>query len=615
MAAEITPEEIRRAEFRTVLRGLDSGQVAAFLDRLAAELERLAADRDRLTERLGEWADRDLATEFENVGREVAAVLQSAREAAESMRERASADSARWRSEAMAEVEQMRKEARSDAEALRGDAWATGSEMLNQAAAEARRIRAEAERDVLTVMGEAEREAHRLVSTARREAEDLLRAAKMEAEKQASEGRKHHDELIEQAHRQAESAQERTRALEERRQELMAELETVRSTLARLEGTLEERREALDLSSDSTSVRVVPALKHDPDPQNWALGETVRVIPPASPPPPRSRPQPGVRRESVSRPEPEPLPEPEPRPEPEPQPVPEPEPEPRPETEPEPEGRSEVAPEEAEPALEPGKQPVETKPVPGDEVSALFASLRGGPDDGGDEAPPRPAAEEAVSGPIASPDPSPVAQQPAVATTDRADLIEERDASLLPITNRALRGVKKAVTDVQNLALDRLRTEGDWEPDPADLAEMLRADLIGLWAESYSAGHAAAEAATGTRLKRGDTPPSSAADGFGADLAEAVGKALVDAGEGPRERQAAVSRVFRGWRTDEAERRVRQLALHGYHRGVVEAGGGASTVTWVANGTPCSACRQAAADPAAHLPPVHPGCECTVTVA
>ena len=132
---------------------------------------------------------------------------------------------------------------------------------------------------MLSVMGEAEREAHRLTSTARREAEDVLRSAMMDSEKLGSEAKKRHDDLIEQAYRQAESAQERTRALEERREELMLELETVRSTLSRLEGTLEERREDLELSSESTSVRVVPA-RTEPDEKTWELGETVRVIPP-----------------------------------------------------------------------------------------------------------------------------------------------------------------------------------------------------------------------------------------------------------------------------------------------------------------------------------------------
>ena len=200
-------------------------------------------------------------------------------------------------------------------------------------------------------------------------------------------------------------------------------------------------------------------------------------------------------------------------------------------------------------------------------------------------------------------------------TAPRNEIIEERDARLLPITNRALRGVKKAVTDAQNVALDSLRIDDTWHPESRVLAEMLQADLKGLWAESYSAGHAAAEEMTGSKLKRKETPPSSAAETFGDDLAGAVSSALIDAGDGQREKQSATSRVFRGWRTDEAERRVRQLALVGYHRGLFDSVEDANSLEWVASGTPCSACRGAAAEPESHLPPVHAGCECTLVLA
>lgn len=616
MASEITPEEIRRAQFRTVMRGLDSGEVAQYLDQVATEIEALFEERERLAARLGEYADRDLETEFDSLGREVAAVLQAAREAADSMRERATHDAARWRSEAMAEVETLRKEAKNDAEALRGDAWATGSELLSQSAVEARRLRAEAERDVLTVMGEAEREAHRLISSARRDAEDLIRAATMDAEKTASEAKKRHDDIIDQAHRQSEAAQERTRALEERREELIDELETIRSALSRLEGTLEERRETLDLNPESSSVKVVPAPRSDPDEEIWQLGETVRVIPPAAPRGPLSEETP-QRPPSLSLPEePDedpvdvlrrpriataPLVEPEEEPEPDLEPVedsePESEPEPGPEVEAEPEPVAE------EPVVQPDP----------DDVGSLFASLRG-TDQPAAKVTPSSAAklerDQPDEGAIAA-----ATNGAAPHLSSHVDVIELRDTRLLPITNRALRGVKKAVTDAQNVALDSLRTEDGWIPEGPVLAEMMRADLIGLWAESYSAGHTTAEEMVGSKLKRRDTPHSDAAETFGEDLAGAVSHALIDAGDGQREKQSATSRVFRGWRTDEAERRVRELALIGYHRGLVESVNDQGEMEWVASGTPCSACRAASSDPTTHMPPVHAGCECTLALA
>lgn len=604
MEPDLTPEEIRRAQFRTVLRGYEADEVTTFLDRVAAEIEDLLEDRARLSTRLGEFADRDLKTEFDDVGREVTSVLQAAREAAESMRERAGADAARWRGEATAEAEALLRDARSDAEALRGDAWAAGTEMLNQVVAEIRKMRQDAERETLTITGEAEREAHRMVSASRREAEDLVRASTMEAERIATQAKKAHDETIDQALRAAETAQERTRALEERREELLVELEHARATLTRLEEALEERRDDLRTATEvSSSVKVVTPGRYGEVEEvvgTWEPGETVRVV-----------------RSGRSVDDPEPLAdevvedlarikrpvaseahvdervdveEPVEEPAAEEQPV-----EEAP-TPPQPEPVPEIVP-DVEVAVAPTPPP--------DAVGALFASLRGGPEPVAGEPP----AGETVT--TAPPEPAVTDLAPSLSTS--GEWIDEREARLLPISNRALRGVKRAVTEAQNVALDSLRTDGSWEPDRSELAEVMRADLIGLWAESYSAGHGAAQEMTGERLRRPETPSSNAADTFGTALAMSLSSALDEAGSEPRERQAAASRVFRGWRNDEAERRIRELALAGYHRGLVDSVGEVE-LQWVAGGVPCSACLEASADPGANLPPVHSGCGCTITI-
>jgi len=523
MSSETTPESIRGARFRNALRGIDRAEVEALLDVVASRIEDLEAEKQRLVEQMGDAASRDLESEFDKVGREVSGILQAAREAADSMRERASIDAARWRSESMAEAEATRKDAAGDAEAMRRDAWTSGSELLDQAVEESTKLHDQSDREVLTIIGEAEREAHRLTSGARREAEDRLRKASMDAEKMTSEATKRRDEIIDAANRQAAASQERTRALEQRRDELLTELENVRSTLTRLEGSLEERRETLDLSAaDTTSVKVVqpgPATEE----KTWELGETVRL----------------VRTDDTPEPEPEPEPIPEPEPEPEPEPLPEPEPEPLPEPEPEP---------QPEPQPEPEPEP---EPSSDDEVSALFASLRNGEDS---EGAPRVTekAESADATEIAS----------------GKDWLEERDSRLLPITNRALRGTKKAIADLQNIALDSLRTDVDWRPDSTDMVVSLQADLIAVWAESFASGHGVAEDMTGSKLKRPPTPQSDAAREFASSLGDAVSSALDEAGDGQRERQSAASRVFRVWRTDEAERRIRELAIHAYERGI-----------------------------------------------
>jgi DivIVA domain-containing protein len=593
MLSEVTPETVRGADFRTVMRGADPSAVKQFLDEVAGALEELQRDRDRLVSRLGEFADRDLKSEFENVGREVTTVLEAAREAAETMRERATADAARWRSESMAEAEQLRKEAKNDAEALRSDAWAVGSELLNQVVAEARNLRESAERDAITIAGESERDAHRLVSGARREAEDMLRAASMDAEKITAEAEKSRDNMLATASKQAEASQERTRALEQRREELMVELEGVRAALHQMEGTLEAKREDLNLSrTGDTSVRVIPGNRPAetvPEPQvTWQPGETVRIIrdeheKPAPQEPPREELEPAPPIETIP-------------------------------------ARSLVPDAEEPPSVaEPGPQPPPVAaepervpfpaPKPADDVEALFDSLRSPGHRGTGE---RPAAVTAPDGAVPASVPEP-ATSPERSIRSADDLIEERDGALLPITNRALRGIKKAVTEAQNVALDGLRTDSGWEPDRTAIAETLRADLITLWAESYTAGHDRAQTMAGARLKRPSTPTTDSPEVFGTDLVQSLKKQLSSSSDGQRERQSAASRVFRAWRTDEAERRVRALALTGFHRGFAESAAGRS-VEWIASGTPCSACRQAATEPTTSLPPVHPGCECTLAI-
>ena len=277
MSSDITPDQLRHAQFRTAIRGVDRLEVETFLDNVASQIEDLEAEHARLAVQLGDTAPVDLESEFDAVGREVSEILQAARQASDSMRERASADSAKWRSDAMVEADRDRHDAAADAEALRRDAWSTGSELLDQAVAESDKFREQAERDVLTTMGEAEREAHRLTSGARRDSEDALRNATMNAEKMASEAAKRRDAIIDNANRQAATAQERARALEQRRDELLDELEKVRSTLTKLEGSLQEKRDSLDLTQlPNTSVRVVPT--QPTDVENWVPGETVRII-------------------------------------------------------------------------------------------------------------------------------------------------------------------------------------------------------------------------------------------------------------------------------------------------------------------------------------------------
>ena len=578
---ELLPDEVSARRFRLSLRGFDPDEVSAFLADVAATQRDLTEQRDRLAARLAELGGRDVQAEFAAVGREVGEVLEASRRAAESMRDRAATDAARWRAEAAADAEGERRQAGGDAEALRADAWTTSTEMLETVQREVAAMRAAAERDAITVRGSAEREAHRLTAAGRREAEDLLRGAKMESERLGLEATSRHDEVIESARRQAESAQERARALEQRRDELLGELENLRASLARMEGELDERRTALNMSmlaepTDAGRGARVPL--RGGEELGWEPGETIRVIPPKGPASAPPAPPDAMEMAAEVR-----------------------------------RLRQTTAPAGPPPEQEPA---VDAPSVPGssDALGDLFQRLRSA---GGKATPPpegtaveTPGAADAAESPAVSPS-RPKAEVSDAAT--RPDPFVLRDRLLLPITNRALRALKRQLTDEQNLALEELRLkESDWEPTPVEMADRLRADLTILAAESFAAGHAAAVELAGAEKPRPATPTRGVdgiAEGLGAALLGAHSDAR-QANHGVRQFSSTVSRIFRTWRTDEAERRVMDLALVSYHDGLAKTLSGA--VGYVVSGRGCATCRGAAEEAGDALPPLHPGCGCTI---
>ena len=625
--ADFESGDQHRLPFRSSLRGYDRGEVDARLSELGSEISSLTEERDRLAARLHAGGDRDLAAEFEAVSREVGEVLEAARVAAEGMRERAAAETARWRSETLAELEAETRQARADAEHLRGDAWTTAEELLKQSQREATHIVEEAREESLRLIGEAERQAHRIESGARRESEEALRTARMEAERLVLDAQNRHDEIVETANRQAEIASERTRALELRRDELRKELDAVRAALSAVEGELDERRAMLGLAQPED-------VENDRPPDTWVPGETVRVVrpqaagesPTQSPPPEEIDPDEARRLGEVR--------------------VisaselakvgdhPDEAGEEREEAEPPPaplevdeilgteRGEGDSPPEsaqadEAEPP-EGAVSPAPREPA-SDAVSGLFARLRTPGDEATPtvEAAPGPVSEEPVVGPEHG-DRDEVEAPSIAVSVGTVDPFDLRDRVVLPIANTVLREVKRALTEEQNVALEHLRVESsDWTPDVDEFAGRVREHLRSLTRDARAAGWDAVGAMTGEALEIPEMATDDPTDGVAAALAEDLSHVVAEArahDEGARELATSVSRVFRAWRTDESERRVRDLAHASYHRGLAEAASSRELSTrWVVSGRGCATCREhaeAAEDPT--LPPVHPGCGCTM---
>ena len=632
MSSEWTPEDVASRSFGHSLRGYDQTEVRAYLESVADQLRRLHGQYLAARQELGVIEDGELATQIDNATTDINEVLQAARNASEQMRDRAAREASSNVSRAEVASSEISSKSQEDAYALRQSAWDTSTQMLDQVAVEYARLRQQADRDALAIVGEAERDAHKKLATTRRDSETKVRTARLESERMLVDARAARDEMIESAERATEAAQERTRALERRREELMTELEELRL-----------QREA------------------PPDPVGRGEASTVRVVPPGDPS--------GTQVPSDA---------------------PVPSPAPGPQWIDEDDVRVVSAPVRHAPwadgsdtvrLVESPLQPEDDNEVDADEVASEVARLRAGsnnvPAEGDDqgnsaEEPPETPSEaedpsferdlakawsSSESRPVESaddlgslfrelrtdepdeisPDDTDAGEQSIVAASEGVSeetpleaLIptatvtpfELRDLALLPITNRALRDVKRQLADVQNLQLDALKGDpAHWQPGRDDLESRLSRELVIVQREAYAAGYGAAHEMLGTssNLNRVDAPDGESGPFISALFDEVVltVQAGREAGHGARDLGMSVSRVYRVWRTDEAERRMRHLAGSAYHNGLLRAFADAQlpTVHIDVHGS-CDECAQAARSGISvadvDVLPLHDECRCTI---
>lgn len=469
-----------------------------------ADATQWRAEAESESDRLRSEAD-DYATETRRVATEDAERMTAEADAAAAETRSAAQDySNALRESADSETARQRSEAREAAETARSSVWEQSTAILENVAREVAVVRGSAETEALAIIADAERQSHRMVSQARQSSEEQRRSARMEAERLVGDAQAQHDEIIETAKRAAAAAQERAQALERRREELMGQLEKAQDAMRTLEEELETKRGTLrdrDVPADTSTVKIVSA----PEAEELA---GVRVIPSAG----RVPPAPVSAEELVD------------------------------------EVRSlrEQREQDAESVpVEDGDEPEpEAAKPPAGDLDSLFATLREV------EPPDEPTASPSRRQPVSDVDPD-----------------ELRERLLLPLQNRAHRDVKRQLTEQQNVALEQLRLSGDaWEPVGAEHEAAFVDPITELVVESARAGYLAARELG----IRSDGPPElSGADlevpgaDFAADLVAAVGDALESsrsAGESSRKTAGAVSRVYRAWRTDRAELRLREMS-------------------------------------------------------
>jgi hypothetical protein len=568
------------------------------------------------------------------VSKDTAEILETARQAAGGMRDRGAADAARWRKEATEAAAKLIQEAEDDAEAMRRSAWDTGTQLLADVDAEVASQRSELDRETVERRAASEREAHRHVTLAKSEAEEIVTRAKTTADEAVEEARRRREEIGEQIRTSIEQAEEKISALEERRTQLVAEARQTEAELQALDDEIAARRQRLEVvdleipgevggrAGEPLGFRVIPV--HPPTDEEpsvadeeqlpvdaLTMADEVRRLrrqadaersgPAAAAPPAPVAPVETVPEEPESAAPTEVTPTVK-----------------APETEAPPESDEPVAvPVVAGPGPVPAgpAEPITALPSR-DDLAPLFAALRVPSAAAEEDAPVAPPVEEEPEAPSI-----PIAD---ITGDDRAAL-ELRDQLLLPITNRVLRDLKRQLTEAQNLALEQLRLSNEhWLPDADELEARLHPDLVVLSQEAFGAGHLGAATLVGVEATRPRPQPGDLPDPT-PQLASDLAAELAASSSGEVLASTAVSRVYRHWRTDEVERRVRGHAIAAYHRGLRRAlleADPESALRVVPSGRVHPECAQAAAAgpfPAkgpvpglGDLPPIAADCGCTV---
>ena len=584
--------DISSSPFSSSLFGYSKSEVEAAIAKLTAEVAELEGKRGQMAAQLSSLEGNPPA--YEEVGKSISKLLSDADAAATSMRDRAASESAALTRATEAETTQLAADAKTASEALRASAWEESQKILEDAEKASEGALTASNDAARQRQAESEREAHRVLSTAKREAEEVIGKANLERDQTLQAAGVRKGEMLDIAKAAERASQQRARALEVRKEELLAELESVRETVGRLESDIEEKQTTL------RKIEEPPAAEAAPEPE-WAAG--IRIIPPTTGEvvgpvdealtaddivddvvalqteaalearavrtagrkveAPKDEPQP----ESVSEPE-----------------------------------------TELEPEPEPAAEPVK------DKIGALFASLRGG----GATPKPEPAPE-----PEASQDEAPTenlapvielakkALKPKKTGPNAKELVDARDKSVLPVVNRGLKSLKRELASIQNHALEAIRLDDTWQPDVEELAANLKPALALIASESFGAG-----VDDNNRLSGGTVvvrDPSSFETGLVArDLQTSLARALAK-GTDERAKASEVSRVFRAWRSEASERHLLGISIHAYNQGTAVAiakAGGRAVLLLAGRG--CATCKAAAGNSMASVPPLHEGCGCAV---
>ena len=609
----LAPENLSATGLPSARRGYDRKAVAALLEEAAHRWREL---RDRHDELIAEIDRRggieNLGRDLREIGERVAVILGEAQAAADGMRAHAAGESRSRLDEVAEEATGIIADAEATAFDWRRDAWLAAVDLLEQTGAAADEMVKRADADVLIIRARAEQDVHRHLAEARKEAADLLRAARAQGERLVAEAQHRADEL--------ESGVGAPPAAPEVRGSGWG-VKVLGGEPRRRGGDPAVEIDPHHPAYGDVLAAEVSSLREKESHRSWPSGAPGPAGPPTPPDPPPVPSESPVGEHEASRLEraetagPDPLP-----------------PEAPPET-----AAAESAPQQqmAEELAPTGAIDVPAAPAPGgpaggppggvagleptavDEVGDLFDRLRRT-----DETPVVALVDDAASEAQPS-EPGDPAASDGPTVPAGADPVEVRERLLLPVVNQAARAARREMVELQNRALDELRTlrrGAVWHPDAAGMAAAIRSVVAPVAAASVEAGGRGA-----VELGAAPSPDPVSPDralGMIERMAAEV-EASVAGVASAAEPAAEAARRFRGWRNDGIERWVRAAAYAGYHDGLLAglAAAGITEVVAVPHGRPCRQCPAGTAvvwDPAAGsppgyaVPPADPGCGCTV---
>ncbi|MDE0136977.1 MAG: hypothetical protein OXM57_13180 [bacterium] len=180
MNRETPVADAEELAFSRTLLGYDPLEVRAFVKEANQRIARLSSPGTRIPDESGRVPEPELSGAIASAVREIDDVLESARLAAERIRNTAEVDVSDSVESAHQQAREIVAEAEDEAFTLRQVAWEAATDMLEAASSEVAELRAEAERDALLIIDDAERRAIRNLAAARRDSENVLQTARVE---------------------------------------------------------------------------------------------------------------------------------------------------------------------------------------------------------------------------------------------------------------------------------------------------------------------------------------------------------------------------------------------------------------------------------------------------